>query len=41
MLIAAALLAIGIGLVHSCLGEKYILMRPFRQPLPKLFCDDR
>lgn len=40
MLIAAALLAIGIGLVHSYLGEKYILMRLFRQPLPKLFGDD-
>lgn len=40
MLTAAALLAIGIGIVHSCLGEKYILMRLFRQPLPKLFGDD-
>lgn len=40
MLTAAALLAIGIGLVHSYLGEKYILMRLFRQPLPTLFGDD-
>lgn len=40
MLIVAALLAIGIGLVHSYLGERYILMRLFRQPLPKLFGDD-
>ncbi|MGI9238234.1 MAG: hypothetical protein ACR2QZ_12605 [Woeseiaceae bacterium] len=40
MLIAAALLAIGIGLVHSFLGERYILIRLFRQPLPKLFGDD-
>ena len=41
MLTAAALLAITIGLIHSYLGEKYILMRLFRQPLPKLFGDDR
>lgn len=40
MLTAAALLAIGIGLIHSYLGEKYILIRLFRQPLPKLFGDD-
>lgn len=40
MLVAAALLAIGIGLVHSYLGEKYVLIRLFRQPLPKLFGDD-
>lgn len=40
MLTAAALLAIGIGIVHSYLGEKYILVRLFRQPLPKLFGDD-
>jgi len=41
MLTAAALLAITIGLIHSYLGEKYILTRLFRQPLPKLFGDDR
>jgi hypothetical protein len=41
MLAVAALLAIGIGLVHSYLGEKYILVRLFRQALPKLFGDDR
>lgn len=41
MLTAAALLAISIGIIHSYLGEKYILMRLFRQPLPRLFGDDR
>ena len=35
------MLAIGIGLVHSYLGERYILMRLFRQPLPKLFGNDQ
>lgn len=40
MLLAAALLVIGIGLVHSYLGEQYILIRLFRQPLPKLFGND-
>lgn len=40
MLLSAATLAIAIGLIHSYLGEKYILMRLFRQPLPKLFGDD-
>ncbi len=40
MLVAAALLAVGIGLVHSYLGERFILIRLFRQPLPKLFGDD-
>ena len=40
MLTIAALLAVFIGLVHSVLGEKYILMRLFRQPLPKLFGND-
>ncbi|NNF40332.1 MAG: hypothetical protein HKN64_03055 [Woeseiaceae bacterium] len=40
MLVVAALLVVGIGLVHSYLGEKYILIRLFRQPLPKLFGDD-
>lgn len=40
MLLAAAVLVIAIGVIHSYLGEKYILMRLFRQPLPKLFGDD-
>ena len=40
MLIAAAVLLVVIGLAHSLLGEKYILQRLFRQPLPKLFGDD-
>ncbi len=40
MLMAAALLVIFIGLVHSVLGEKYILIRLFRKPLPKLFGND-
>lgn len=40
MLLVAAILAIAIGLAHSYLGEKYILIRLFRQPLPKLFGDD-
>lgn len=39
-MLAAAMLVIGIGLVHSYLGEKYILTRLFRQPLPKLFGSD-
>ena len=34
-------LILAIGVAHSYLGEKYILMRLFRQPLPKLFGDDR
>jgi len=34
----AALLALALGVAHSFLGEKYILMRLFRrQDLPKLF----
>ena len=40
MLLVAAILIFAIGLAHSCLGEKYILIRLFRQPLPKLFGDD-
>lgn len=39
MLLSAAILTIFIGLVHSYLGEKYILIRLFQQPLPKLFGD--
>lgn len=41
VLIVAAGLALGIGLAHSVLGEKYILIRLFRQPLPRLFGSDR
>lgn len=40
MLLIAVMLLLGIGVAHSWLGEKYILMRLFRQPLPKLFGDD-
>lgn len=29
------------GLAHSILGERYILTRLFRRPLPPLFGDDR
>ncbi|MEX0734061.1 MAG: hypothetical protein WDZ66_04890 [Steroidobacteraceae bacterium] len=40
MLLVAALAAFTVGLAHSVLGEKYILMRLFRRPdLPKLFGD--
>ena len=38
LLFMAALLAFGVGLAHSVLGEKYILIRLFRRAeLPKLF----
>lgn len=38
LLYLAAFLAFGIGIVHSALGEKYILIRLFRRDnLPKLF----
>jgi len=40
MLLVAVVLTVGIGLVHSVLGERYILTRLFRQQLPKLFGDD-
>lgn len=41
MIIAAALLLFLIGLVHSVLGEKYILIRLFkRDNLPHLFGSD-
>jgi len=40
LLLVAALLSFVVGLAHSVLGEKYILMRLFRRPdLPKLFGD--
>ncbi len=38
--LVAAVLAFGVGLAHSFLGEKYILIRLFRRTdLPKLFGD--
>lgn len=37
----AALLAVGVGIAHSYLGEKYILIRLFRRDLPPLFGSDR
>ena len=40
MLLIAGILTVGIGIVHSVLGERYILTRLFRQSLPKLFGDD-
>ena len=40
MLLLAATLVVLVGLAHSYLGEKFILMRLFRQPLPRLFGDD-
>ncbi len=40
-LIVAAALAAGVGLAHSWLGERYILIRLFRRPnLPHLFGSD-
>lgn len=41
LLVAAALLAAGVGAAHSYLGERYILTRLFRrQDLPHLFGSD-
>ncbi len=40
MLALAALFILAIALAHSYLGERYILVRLFRQPLPKLFGSD-
>ncbi|HLE83661.1 MAG TPA: hypothetical protein VJG13_04920 [Thermoanaerobaculia bacterium] len=41
LLAAGAVLAFGIGLAHSVLGERYILIRLFRRrDLPKLFGAD-
>ncbi len=40
MLALAALFILAIALAHSYLGERYILIRLFRQPLPKLFGSD-
>lgn len=40
--IIAATLAFGIGVAHSCLGERYILIRLFRRTdLPNLYGSDR
>ncbi len=40
LLFVAALLSFAVGVAHSVLGEKYILMRLLRRPdLPKLFGD--
>ena len=41
LLLTAAVLTVLIGLAHSYLGERYILIRLFRRSeLPKLFGDD-
>ena len=40
MLIAASVLTVLIAAAHSYLGERYILVRLFRQSLPKLFGSD-
>lgn len=40
MLVTGAFLAIFIGLVHSYLGERYILIRLFKRELPKLLGSD-
>ncbi len=39
-LVAGATLCFVIGLLHSWLGERYILVRLFRRPLPPLFGND-
>lgn len=40
MLITSAFIAIFLGLVHSYLGERYILTRLFGRELPKLLGSD-
>ena len=40
MLIFAVILIVLIGFAHSFLGERYILIRLFRRPLPELFGSD-
>jgi hypothetical protein len=40
MLAISSVLLIFIGLVHSYLGERYILIRLFNRELPKLFGSD-
>ena len=37
LLWTGAVLASAIGLTHSVLGDRYVLIRLFRRPLPKLF----
>jgi len=39
-LVAAAVFLLAIGLAHSYLGERYILIRLFRRDLPELFGSD-
>lgn len=39
-LVVAASLAFAIGVAHSVLGERYILVRLMRRDLPKLFGSD-
>jgi hypothetical protein len=41
MLLISSMLLIFIGLVHSYLGERYILIRLFKRELPKLFGSDK
>ena len=38
--VTGAALAAGLAIAHSALGERYILMRLFRRPLPPLFGGD-
>ncbi len=40
LLIAGAAVAFSTGVLHSWLGEQYILVRLFRRDLPKLFGSD-
>lgn len=40
MLLAASILIVFIAAAHSYLGERFILKRLFRQPLPPLFGSD-
>ena len=40
MLVLATFFTLAIALAHSYLGERYVLIRLFRQPLPKLFGSD-
>lgn len=40
LLLATAALLVLVGLAHSVLGERYILTRLFRRPLPPLFGSD-
>ena len=39
-LVAAAALLVALGIAHSTLGERYILVRLFRHELPRLFGSD-